>query len=236
MESGPASVASVLTADRVSCSNASVQLHDVTLTFPRGSFNVFVGPVGAGKKLLVQVLGLLHTPEHGDVLLEGEPTRALSDEARGHLRNLRFGYIFTAPFLLSSFTVLENVAMPLFRVGQMNPEQAQPRCAELLKFVGLADVAQQPVGDLPMSVQHAVSLARGLANEPVLLMVEDVTGDLPAEEACQFTSLLRQTCSVFGTTVIGASSSGFIATGDDRCIELSSGVVHRDSWIESART
>ena len=234
MENTPVIIASVLTADRISCGYGNVHLHDVNLAFLRGSFNVVVGSGGVGKKLLVQVLGLLQTPASGDVLVEGQPTRPLSEDARATLRNMRFGYVFSAPFLLSSLTVVENVAMPLFRVRQMNAEQARTRCEELLHFVGLTEAAQQRVAALPLTAQHAVSVARGLANEPALLMVEDLAADLTPDEGCEFTALLRQACRVFGTTVIAAASPAFVPDREDRVIELSEGMVRWDSLIKSA--
>ena len=103
-------------------------------SFAPGRFHVLRGPDGCGKNLLLRWLGLLQPPEAGEVLVQGSATRALSEEARAELRTQRFGFVFAAPFLLTSFSVIENVAMPLFKVSQVTPEEARRRTEALLGF------------------------------------------------------------------------------------------------------
>src|SRR5882762_7651796 len=122
-------------------------------TFAPGRFHVLRGATGCGKNLLLRWLGLLQAPASGEVLVGGNATRALSDEARAELRTQRFGFVFTAPFLLTSFSVIENVAMPLFKVSQVTPEEARRRTEALLGFVGVMEAAEYKIEELPLRVQ-----------------------------------------------------------------------------------
>src|SRR5688572_6865236 len=92
-------------------------VHGFDAAFAAGRFHLLRGPAGCGKNLILRWLGLLQPTEDGDVFVEGSATRELSEETRADLRTQRFGFVFTAPFLLNTFTVIENVAMPLFKVS-----------------------------------------------------------------------------------------------------------------------
>jgi len=197
-------------------------------SFAPARFHVLRGPAGCGKNLLLRWLGLLQAPEAGDVLVQGSPTRALSEEARADLRTQRFGFVFAAPFLLSTFSVIENVAMPLFKVSQVTPEEARRRTEELLAFVGLADAAEQPVEELTACAQYRVAVARGLVNEPSFLMVEDLDGTLAAEELHAFVELLHRAGERFGTTIVATASPTLPLLWPHRVLDLAAGAIVSD--------
>ncbi len=205
----------------------------LSLSFARGTFTVLTGEPGSGRAALLRLLGLLDAPATGEVLLEGRPTAALREPERDELRSQRCGFLFTAPFLLATFTVVENVAMPLFKISHVNPEEARVRTDRLLDFVGLTSVAQDPAGTLAPFEQHAVSLARALANDPAIITVESLETSLSPDEAARFTGLLQRTCGHFGVTVIATAPTDFAAATADRVIELANGAVVRDSLLTS---
>ena len=142
--------------------------------------------------------GLLEAPPAGEVLIQGSATRDLGEEARTDLRTQRMGFAFAAPFLLGSFSVIENVAMPLFKVSHVSPEEARRRTEAILDFVGLAEAAEVPVHELTVPAQYHVAIARGLVNEPAVLMVENLDGVLVGEELEQYAGLLRRAAAVYG--------------------------------------
>jgi ABC-type lipoprotein export system ATPase subunit len=200
----------------------------ISAAFPAGCFHVLRGEAHSGKDALLRLLGLLEPPERGEVWLRGVPTRALDDPARTALRNRECGYVFAAPFLLAGFSVIENVAMPLFKISQVGPEAARRRTIAVLDFVGLAGAMEAPAAELPPAAQRSVALARALVNEPAVLLIEELeTG----ADAAEFAALLRRACEHYGVAVIATASPAFSAHDDDRVIDLAGGRVRRDSEI-----
>jgi ABC-type lipoprotein export system ATPase subunit len=196
--------------------------------FAPGRFHVLRGPAGCGKNLLLRWLGLLQSPVDGDVLVEGGSTRSLDEDARAELRTQRFGFVFGAPFLLNTFSVVENVAMPLFKVSQVTPEEARCRTEALLAFVGVMDAASCAVEDLPVFAQYQVALARGLINEPSFLLVENLDGTLTGGELHAFVELLHRTGEKFGTTIVATASPAMPILWPQRVLDLENGAIVRD--------
>jgi lipoprotein-releasing system ATP-binding protein len=214
----------------VSCTRAEGEaLRGISATFARGRFHVLRGAAGDGRDLLLRVLGLLQAAETGEVFVQGSATRALNEEARAALRTQRFGFVFAAPFLLSSFTVIENVAMPLFKISQVEPEEARRRTEALLAFVGLAGAAETAADDLPPPAQFRAALARGLINEPSCLVVENLDGTLAGAELQSFVELLHRAGETFGTTLLASASPALPLIGRERVLDLAQGRIVGDS-------
>ncbi len=201
---------------------------DLTARFAAGRFHVLRGPAGGGKAVLLRLLGLLQIPEAGEVFVRGTPTRALREEGRAELRTQQFGFVFAAPFLLTSFTVIENVAMPLFKVSQVTPKEARCRTETVLAFVGLADAAEAAVEELSLLAQYRVALARGLINEPAFLLVEDLDGVLAGDDLHAFVELLHRAGGQFGTTIIATASPALPLLWPHRVLDLAGGVITGD--------
>ena len=204
-------------------------LRGVNATFAGQQLHLLTDLAGSGHARLLRVLGLLELPERGDVLFAARSTRALSEEARAELRCRGFGCVFASPFLLPAFSAIENVAMPLFRIADATPEQARDRAEALLGFVGLAGRESARVAALTPEEQHAVALARALAHEPAVLLVENLDTALAGETLGNFAMRLREACGRFDVAVIATVSPAFSAAPGDRVLEISGGVVRRDS-------
>ena len=210
----------VLELRNVTCNADGHALRGVSLRFYAGGFHVVTGEPVCLRAALLRVLGLIDAPESGEVFLDHCNVADLAEPERDALRNRRCGFLFAAPFLLPSFTVVENVAMPLFKISHFTPEQARERTDMLLEFVGLAAEAQQPVDELTGFQQHAVSLARALANAPAVITVESVDAGLAPAESASFTALLRQCCARFGVAVVASVPADFSAEPGDRVISM----------------
>ncbi len=204
----------------------------VSADFAAGRFHVLTGDAGGESNALLRVLGLLDLPESGEVSVEGQATRGLGDDERAGLRAQRFGFVFAAPFLLASFSVIENVAMPLFKISHVGPEEARRRTERLLAFTEMSDAAEALIDDLTLRGQYHVAVARGLANEPAILVVENLDGALTGEELRGFAALLRRVPSELGVTVIATASPAFAVEKDDRVLEFARGVIVRDSALQ----
>ena len=120
----------------VSCARGAESLREVSASFARATFHLLGGAPGGGRELLLRVLGALEKPDRGEVFIEGQPTSGLSEEERAELRGRRCGFVFRAPFLLPAFSVVENLAMPLFRLSHVDAAEARCRTDELLEDRG----------------------------------------------------------------------------------------------------
>jgi lipoprotein-releasing system ATP-binding protein len=216
---------SVLEVRDIVCKREPATLRVPHATFGRGIVHLLVGDVDSGHELFLRVLGLLEEPDAGEVWLEGEPVRGLSEDARLRLRERRIGFVFAAPFLLPAFTVIENVAMPLFKVSEVDPAEARRRSDVLLEFAGLLDVAEVPCAELGPLAQHRVALARALVNEPGALLIEGLDSTLAGGDLRVFASLLRAAAARFDIAVIATVSPDFARESGDRVFEVADGAV-----------
>ena len=199
-----------------------LELRDATcgpLRFHAGVLHLLTGEPASLRSAWLRVLGLLDAPESGALFLEKQNVTALAEADRDRIRSERCGFLFAAPFLLPAFSVVENVAMPLFKISHFSPEQARERTDLLLEFTGLTAEAQQPADELTDFQQHAVSLARALANDPAVITVESLDALAPAD-AARFIALLRQACARFGVAVIASVPAAFSAEPGDCVIAL----------------
>ncbi len=224
----------ILCAEEVSNSRASgsgelSRIDGVSLSCAGRTMTLLWGADGCGKGTLLRLLALLEAPERGEVFFHGSPTRGLSAHERAEMRNRHFGFLFTEPFLLPSFSVVENIAMPLLKISSATPEIARDRTLELMQFVGLAEDAEMACDGLSFYEQQLVSLARALVNQPEVLIAENIDRNLPPEEAWRLMDLLRQANAEFKTTTIVTASSEVLAPLADRVVNIAAGRIHRDS-------
>jgi lipoprotein-releasing system ATP-binding protein len=166
-------------------------LREANLTLRRGEIVALVAPSGSGKSTLLHLAGLLEKPSAGAVLIDGQDTARLNDNARTALRLRRIGIVYQFHHLLPEFTALENVALPQM-IGGLGQSAAQARARRLLTTLGLAPRLDHLPGKLSGGEQQRVAIARALANAPGLLLADEPTGNLDvATAALVFEELLR---------------------------------------------
>lgn len=198
-------------------------MEDVSITIPPGSVTALTGAGGCGKNLLLGLMGLLEVPDSGEVVFDGRPTSELTDDGRAELRSQRCGYVFDAPFLLSSFSVMENVAMPAFKISMVGPEAARARTEDLLEFTGLTEFANAK--ELPPALQHRVALARALVNEPAVVLVQNLDAFLDPGDIPAFRRLLHSVTVNYGASVVFTANSDLPCVEGERRIEIAHGRV-----------
>ena len=205
--------------------NAVEVLHGIDLTLHAGEFCAVVGPSGSGKSTLLNIVGLLDRPTAGTVAICGQPTQGLADDALTYLRGHRIGFVFQYHHLLSAFTALENVLMPLLAdAGFPNPLMVQ-RAAELLEQVGLLPYLAQPANRLSGGQQQRVALARALAMQPALLLADEPTGNLDTASADSVFALLREIGRREGMAVLFVTHNAALASRCDRTINVVDGLI-----------
>jgi ABC-type lipoprotein export system ATPase subunit len=224
----------ILRAEQVSCvcgrsGRDFAKVERVSLAIERGTLTFLCGAPASGRALLARLLGLLEPPDSGEVFLHGSPTSRLDPQTRCGIRNQHFGFIFSDPFLLPSLSVLENVAMPLMKIGSAKPDAALSRSLHLLKFVGLLEEEMQSVESLSVDQQHRVSLARALVNQPDIIVADDLDATLSGVALAELRELLQRCVREFGVTCLASAADADAGIG--RVVEMHRGVITRDTGL-----
>ncbi|RRV15608.1 ABC transporter ATP-binding protein [Pseudomonas saudiphocaensis] len=207
-------------------------LRGIDLNLSRGELTALIGPSGSGKSTLLNVIGLLDSPSAGELYLMGRPTRDLDDEARTRLRNEAIGFVFQFHHLISAFSVLDNVLMPLM-IRHGKPSTADVQLAEqLLAQVGLEGYAGKRAGQLSGGQQQRVAIARALITRPPLLLADEPTGNLDTRTAEQVFELFREINREFGCAVLVVTHDPRLSASCRRSIELVDGKIVRDTGAD----
>jgi lipoprotein-releasing system ATP-binding protein len=202
-----------------------VLVRDVSLGIEPGKFTTIVGPSGCGKSSLLYLLGLLDRPTEGELLVEGREVSALSGDERAKIRLARFGFVFQFHFLLPEFSALENVMLPIQRLGKLSFDGAEARARELLTSVGLEDKIGKTPDKLSGGERQRVAISRALANDPVLILGDEPTGNLDSHNSANVVELLRSLAHEQGRAVACVTHDMEIAELSDVRIEMLDGRV-----------
>jgi lipoprotein-releasing system ATP-binding protein len=202
-------------------------LRGITFDVEVGSVHSIVGPSGCGKSTLLYVLGLLDTPDEGQIIIGGEDVSGLSDNDLSHKRNELIGFVFQFHFLMHEFTALENVTMPMRRLGKLGPPAMRERAAMLLDAVGLGNKLERPANHLSGGEQQRVAIARSLANDPKILLADEPTGNLDTENSERVFHLLTELVKREQKALVLATHNPQIARASDFIHEMKDGVIVR---------
>jgi lipoprotein-releasing system ATP-binding protein len=209
-------------------------LHGIDMTLARRDFAALIGPSGSGKSTLLNLLGLLDSPTAGELFLMGKPTREMQDSELTALRASAIGFVFQFHHLISAFTALENVLMPLM-VTQGKPSAASTEQArDLLASVGLADCMLRKPGELSGGQQQRVAIARALITRPALLLADEPTGNLDTRTAVGVFDLFRRFNEEMGCAVLVVTHDPRLSDTCDRTISLVDGVIVSDTLSAKA--
>lgn len=198
-------------------------VQNINLDVHRGEFIAITGPSGSGKSSLLYLLGLLDRPTEGNLWLNGVDTSTYSDEELADMRLATLGFIFQFHFLLPEFTALENVMMPMQRLGKMNEADCRARAMKLLGDVGLTGHENKIPRKLSGGQQQRVSIARALSNDPLLIIADEPTGNLDTVSSTMVQNILHDLAHVHGRTVITVTHDPAFAARTDRAIKLVDG-------------
>ncbi|HET9019022.1 MAG TPA: ABC transporter ATP-binding protein [Acetobacteraceae bacterium] len=205
-------------------------LGGVDLSFAPGTFTVITGPSGSGKSSLLYLLGLLDRPTEGELLLAGQPTGALDDEARARLRLLHFGFVFQFHFLLPEFSVLDNVTLPMRELGALSPAEMRERARGLLAALDMAGEAGKRPDQLSGGERQRTAIARALANDPAIVLADEPTGALDTRNGRAVFAILRALARQ-GRTVITVTHDEALAGMAERRVHLVDGHVVADRAV-----
>jgi lipoprotein-releasing system ATP-binding protein len=211
-------------------------VRDVDLSVAGGEFVAVTGPSGSGKSSLLYLLGLLDRPTSGQVLLEGQDTAGLSAKDMAALRLARLGFVFQFHFLLPEFSALDNVLIPIRRLGRLKDQAARDKAMALLDRLGLAEAAQKLPEQLSGGMRQRVAIARALANDPALLLADEPTGNLDTKNAAAVFDTFAELAATDGRSVIVVTHDPGLAARATRQVHLVDGRILFDKATQPAES
>lgn len=190
----------------------------------RGEIVALVGQSGSGKSTLLQCVGLLDKPTGGDIFIDGLPIDKISEETRTILRRQKIGFVYQRHNLLSDFTALENVVLPMMANG-VDEETGNIRAMKLLRAANVAHRASHFHGEMSGGEQQRVALARALANNPQILLADEPTGSLDPQHATGVFDLLLDLVRKNNMSMLFVTHDMNLARRADRTITIRDGIV-----------
>ena len=199
-------------------------LRDLDMTVDRGEAVALIGPSGSGKSTLLHAAGLLEQPDGGEIEIAGQRCSTMGDAQRTVIRRKQLGFVYQFHHLLPEFTALENVMMPM-RLARAPKSEGLSRAEKLLGEMGLADRIGHAPAQLSGGEQQRVAIARALANQPVLLLADEPTGNLDQATAELVFEELLSAVRDRGLSMLVATHDVMIADRLDRVVRIQDGHV-----------
>ena len=199
-----------------------IALGGVDIAIQPGEFVAIMGPSGCGKSTLLNLLGGLDQPSAGEVYLDGHNLAEYDDEQLAALRRQRLGFIFQRHDLFPVLTVRENVEFPLM-LGNIPPTERRARGEKILALVGLVDKAEALPDELSGGQQQRVGIARALANQPLILLADEPTGNLDSATSSEILTVLTDFTRASHLTLVMVTHDSEVASHADRILQLKDG-------------
>ena len=198
-------------------------LRGVSLDIQPGEFVCLMGPSGSGKTTLLNIVGGLDEPGRGHVIVEGQNLVSLSENKLARLRLTKMGFIFQNYNLLGNFTAQENVEAPMV-LAKNGRRQRKARAQELLERVNLADRMHHYPNELSGGQQQRVAIARALANDPAILIADEMTGDLDSQTGFAIMELVAS-LNKEGMTIVFVTHDPRMSEFAGRVVDLQDGKI-----------
>ncbi len=198
-------------------------LRGVSLKLMRGKIYAIVGPSGCGKSTLLYLLGLLDKPDEGEIFLGGEPMTTASDVGRTAARCEHLGFVFQFHFLLKEFSALDNVMIPMRKLGSLSQSEMEEKAAGYLESVGLGDKVSRLATQLSGGEQQRVAIARSLANTPSVILADEPTGNLDVKNSNIVIDLLKQLAKENDQAILIVTHNTDIADQCDHILTMQDG-------------
>ncbi len=204
-------------------------LDGVSMDVEAGEFVAIMGPSGSGKSTLLNMVGCLDKPTRDEVIINGVKTSGLSDRELTKLRRDSIGFIFQQYNLIPTLTALENVELPMIFRGVARAERER-RARELLKMVGIEELADRRPREMSGGQQQRVAIARALANNPKILLCDEPTGNLDTKSGRQVMDILKNLNEENEVTIVLVTHDPSLSEYADRVIRIRDGKVVEDVY------
>jgi len=204
-------------------------LIDINMTIKAGEVVIVMGPSGSGKTTLMNIIGTLDRPTSGRVIIDGVDVTDKDENYLSRFRLERLGFVFQQYNLISQLTALENVMLPMLLTGRYTREEAMEKARLLLDLVGIPEVANKRPNQLSGGQQQMVAIARALANDPSLVIMDEPTGSIDLASSYLILDLVRLLNRYLGITFVIATHNMEVASIGGRIIYLRGGRIIEES-------
>lgn len=205
-------------------------LKGINLKMNKGEFFAMMGPSGSGKSTALNIIGALIETSSGEICVDGKNLSKLDDNGLTDIRRHSVGWIFQDFNLIDNLTALENVLIPLNLIGENGPE-AMEKAISLLERVDLSDRMDHFPDGLSGGQQQRVAIARALANDPVLLLADEPTGNLDTATGLEVIELFKGLAEK-GMTILMVSHDVALAHAAQKVYILRDGVIEEETNVE----
>lgn len=205
-------------------------LRDINLAIDRGEFLSIMGPSGAGKTSLINLIGFIDRQYEGEYLFNGDSYQKASDNTLARIRNRSVGFVFQNFKLISNNTILENVELPLL-YGGMTKRAAKPVVEQALIRVGLPNSSQKIPSELSGGQQQRVAIARALVHQPKFIIADEPTGALDTKTSAEIMQIFRDLNRNEGTTIVLVTHDPQVSLYGDRLIKILDGAITADEEV-----
>lgn len=205
-------------------------LKDVNVEIEDGKFTAILGKSGSGKSTLMNIIGALDSPTSGEVFANGKNLTKMSADELADYRNKTTGFVFQAFYLEPTFTVLDNVAMPLVIAG-VDRRTREEKAKAVLEQLGLSDKIGKMANELSGGQKQRVSIARALVHDPDIVLADEPTGNLDSQNGAEVMALLRQICDS-GKSVVLVTHNMEDAKNADNVIFIKDGVAEMRGGLQ----
>ena len=200
----------------------------VSLTIPEGEIMAIVGPSGAGKTSLLQIIGTLDRPDSGKVLFDGVDVLSLNDRKMSAFRNSNIGFVFQFHQLLPEFSALENVALPAL-IGGMSRKEAFRRATGLLDEMGLAPRLNHKPAQMSGGERQRTAIARAIMNSPRIVLADEPTGSLDSRNRDEIQAIMLSLRNDRKQTIVMVTHDPDMAAIADRTVTMADGKITFDT-------
>ena len=191
----------------------------------KGEFLTLTGKSGSGKSTLLYVLSTMDTDYEGELAINGERLTGRTQNELAAFRNAHIGFVFQFHYLLTEFSVLDNVMLPALKLKRKSREEIEAKAYSDLTMLGLKDQALKLSGKLSGGQQQRVAIARALVNEPSIIMGDEPTGNLDSKNTQVVFDIFKQLARERGQTIIAVTHDEDFAHNSDRTIDLTDGQI-----------
>ncbi|MEQ8302820.1 MAG: ABC transporter ATP-binding protein [Cyclobacteriaceae bacterium] len=200
-------------------------LKDITFKIHAQEFVSVIGKSGCGKSTLLYILSTMDTDYEGDLIIGGENMRDHTEQQLAHVRNEKIGFVFQFHYLLSEFTVLENVMLPGLKLGRFPEELIREKALSRLDQLGIKKLADKNANQISGGEKQRVSIARALINDPSIIMCDEPTGNLDKVNSQIVFEIFKELTKTYHQTLLVVTHDPDFADNTDRIIEMEDGKI-----------
>lgn len=205
-------------------------LRGINLTIEEGEFVAIMGASGSGKSTMLNIIGCLDKPTHGDYLIDGVSVADQTKNELAMLRNRKLGFVFQSYNLLPRTSALENVELPLLYNPNIRSKERREMAYKALESVGLLDRLHHTPGQMSGGQQQRVAIARSLVNDPVVILADEATGNLDTRTSYEIMGLFQE-LNERGKTIVFVTHEADIARCTSRNIIFRDGHILREQMV-----